>query len=458
MEAKEAADILKAKVIGGGSFETVSTDSRKVQENSLFFALKGENFDGHDFVADALAKGAKGAVVSNYNRKWELKKGQFILLVEDTLAALMDFAGNYRRKFKLPVIAVTGSVGKTTTKDLIYAVLAQKWSVLRSEQNFNNEIGLSMTLLNLKAEHQALVLEMGMRGEGQIRRLCEMALPAIGVLTSITSAHYELLGSMEAIAGAKAELLESLPADGLALINGENEWCLKAAQKSKAPVWFYGIEGNQTIRALSISSLKDKGLTFKVKLEKKESNFFLPLLGLHNVRNALAAIGLGYYFGLTADEIQAGLEKAQISAMRLAKVKGINDSLLLNDTYNAHPESVKSALDTLAELPAKRHGAVLGDMLELGSLTFMAHQEVGSYAARKGLDYLVAIGEMAPFIAEAARKLNKKMKVKEFKEKEEALLFLQNEIKKGDAVLFKASRRMHLEEIVEALREGENDF
>lgn len=455
MQAKEAAIILGAKIRGNGTFEAISTDSRKIKENSLFFALKGENFDGHDFVADALAKGANGAVVSWVNQEWRLKEGQFLLLVEDTLEALMNFAAAHRARFKLPVIAVTGSVGKTTTKDLIHAVLAQKWSVLRSEQNFNNEIGLSLTLLNLKKEHQAAVVEMGMRGEGQIRRLCEIAQPNIGVLTAITSAHYELLGSLEAIARAKAELLESLPTDGLALVNGENEWCLKVAQKSKAPVWFYGIEGNQTIRALAINSLKDKGISFKVKFGKNENTFFLPLLGLHNVRNALAAIGVGYYFGFSAAEIQAGLEKAKISEMRLAKVKGLNGSLLLNDTYNAHPESVKSALDTLAELPARRHGVVLGDMLELGSLALKAHREIGSYAAQKGFDYLVAVGEMAPFIAEAARKANKKMTIKEFREKEEALSFLQNEIKKGDAVLFKASRKMHLEDIVEALKEKE---
>jgi len=456
MEAQKVSEVLKAlSLVGRGEFQGIATDSRRIQPGDLFIALKGERFDGHSFLSEALQKGAAGLVAERWPDELELPEGRFALLVKDTGQALLDLAAEHRAQFDIPVIAVTGSLGKTTTKDLIAGVLATRFKVLKSQGNYNNEIGLPLTLLKLEPDHQAAVVEMGMRGKNQINRLAAAARPNIGVLTTITSTHYELLGSMANIAEAKAELLQSLPAGGLALINGENEWCRRVSIQSKAPVWFFGLEGSQHLKASRISPRPGQGTAFSVRWEGKTSRYFLPLLGLHNVRNALAAVGVGLYLGLTPAEIARGLEEVVLSGLRLEQVRGVNGAVLLNDTYNASPDSAMAALDVLMDLPGRRHGAVLGDMLELGDLSLKGHRQVGAYAAQKGLDFLITVGDLAASLAAAAEEAAKgRPAVSSFRDQQGAVDFLRRELKKGDTVLFKASRGVRLDQMVLELKEG----
>ncbi|NPV26573.1 MAG: UDP-N-acetylmuramoyl-tripeptide--D-alanyl-D-alanine ligase [Firmicutes bacterium] len=431
----------------------VGTDSRQIQPGELFIALRGERFNGHAFVASALAAGAAGAVVSEQVEVAAEDRGKPLVRVADTRQALQQLAQYYRQLFNIPVIGVTGSTGKTTTKDMIAAVLSERWLTLKTAGNFNNEIGLPLTLLKLTSRHQAAVIEMAMRGRGEIAALCQIAQPTLGVITNIGHTHLELLGSQANIARAKAELLEALPPDGVAILNGDDFQVREISRYAPGRVFFYGLEQPAEIMARNIQLLGKDGSRFTVQIAGMTADVHLPIPGVHNVLNALAAVGVGYNLGLTLEEIASGLRKVRLSAMRLQIESGREGLTVINDAYNANPQSMKAALHTLVELAdGRRTIAVLGSMFELGAYAGPGHREVGRLAAELGIDYLLTVGELAEQIAAAALEAGLPAeRVEAVAKNEDAIVQLQRVLDPQDVVLVKGSRGMKMEEIVRAL-------
>ena len=453
---EEVKEALGAKLLSGAAdvkFSGVSTDTRKLKEGDLFFALQGENFDGHDFVDRALEQGAGGVVVSKIVSSRPVSSKQCIFEVEDVLNALQGFASWHLKQMEVPVVAVTGSNGKTTTKDMIAAALSSSLKVHKTEGNLNNEIGLPLTLLGLKPTHEVVIVEMGMRGLGQIAQLCEIAPPDIGVVTSITGTHYELLGSMENIAKAKAELIEALKAEGYAILNGDNEWCRRIAVRTKAGVSFFGLNGGVEFKPTSVSFSARRGTYFTLKFGRERQKFFIPLLGEHNVRNALAAIAVSVKLGLTPKAIAEGLAEVTLSGMRQEQVVGRQQILILDDTYNANADSMIASLRVLKRLPGKRKVAVLGDMLELGEISSEKHRQVGQEASGLNIDILITVGDLAEDIHRGAVEAGfPKDRAYHTLSLEDTKVILDEKLKPRDAVLVKASRGMHLEKVVEYLQ------
>lgn len=446
-------------VLEQGSLQTkitgVSIDSRKVKAGDLFFAFSGEHVDGHDYIEDAFQKGAAAAVISH---PVDCQHDKPLIRVADPLQALQALARGYRALFAIPVVAVTGSTGKTTTKDLIAGVLGRQMAIIKTQGNYNNELGLPLTLLNLDDQHQAAVLEMAMRGRGQIAELCDISHPQVGVITNIGKTHLELLGSQEAIAEAKGELLTALPPDGCAVLNADDPWQVKLASRVKGEVIYYGTDSsNCQIRATDIRLRGLEGVDFKLHTPSGEADCFLPLPGVHNVANALAAAAVGYRFSLTAEEIVAGLACASLTAMRLEVKRGIKDIKIIDDSYNASPASTIAALELLSAVEGNRKIAVLGDMYELGDETISGHREVGEKAALLSIDCLCTVGELAKEIAVGAELAGlASERIHAFQEKAEAVSFLKSYLQKGDLVLIKGSRGMRMEEITASLARGVN--
>lgn len=453
---KTICETIRGKLLQGRAetlVEGIATDSRTLKPGELFFALKGERLDGHTFLKEAFSRGAVGAVVSRKEEVLPKDKEKVLILVPDTLGALHTFAGAYRQKFSLLVVAVTGSSGKTTTKDLIAAALKAYGLVLKTPGNFNNEIGLPLTLLACQGSHRVAVLEMGMRGEGEIRALCRLAQPRYGVITNIGTAHYARLGSQEAIARAKGELLTALPPTGAAFLNGDDPWCRKLALSCPAPVFFYGLCPPQEVLGFNLRPEGRKGTYFVVEARGERGDFFIPLLGTANVRNALAAIAVGLELGLSLAEMAADLREPELSGGRLEMVPGINRSLLIDATYNANPEAVCASLEVLALVREKRAIAVLGEMQELGAQSLAAAREVGKEVVARAVDFLVTVGQGAkPIAEEAAAAGMPEANIFKFTTNRETQDFLSSFLRPGDVVLIKGSRGLHLEEISNALR------
>jgi UDP-N-acetylmuramoyl-tripeptide--D-alanyl-D-alanine ligase len=460
----------------------IAIDSRGVNPGQLFFAFPGSRADGHWYVGDALSRGAAAAVIS---RQVPVESGQPLIMVADPLQALQDLAGYYRRLFPAPVVAVTGSTGKTTTKDLIAGVLATGMRVLKTEGNQNNEIGLPLTLMRLTHDYDAVVLEMAMRGRGEIAALCRISQPQVGVITNIGMTHIERLGSEQAIAEAKGELLEALPLNGCAVLNGEDPWQRQLASKCRSEVIFYGLDGG-AVSAAAVSAQNIvlhglQGTEFLLRTPLGETPCRLPLLGRHNISNALAAAGVGSRFGLQPEQIAHGLATVSLTGMRQEVKQGIGGSTIIDDTYNASPASVKAALRLLADVtdragteaspgtrvptgvgaaeskPAHRGRAiaVLGNMYELGPETVSGHRAVGEYAATLQIDYLFTVGDLAGEIARAARDAGLPgTRIGVFDDNRGAIAFMRDFVKSGDVVLVKGSRAARMEEIVAPLSEG----
>ncbi len=438
-----------------GNRETVVTgvaiDSRRVEDGQLFFALPGARTDGHRYLEDAWQRGAAAAVVSS---PVSAAAGRTLLLVPDTLQALQVLAGYYRSLFSIPVVAVTGSTGKTTTKDLTAGVLGVKWSVVKTEGNQNNEIGLPLTLLRLDHHSGAAVLEMAMRLPGEIALLSRICQPLIGVITNIGITHLERLGSQAAIAEAKGELVQALPPQGCAVLNGDDPWQLQLARKCNCEVLFYGTSSEHcAVRAGGIRLDGLNGSEFTLSTPLGESSCYLPLPGAHNVVNALAAAAVGYRLGMRPGEIARGLGTASLTGMRLEVKAGIGGSTLIDDTYNASPDSVMAALQLLVAVPANRTIAVLGGMYELGEAAAASHRTVGEQAAALGVHRLCAVGELAREIAVGARAAGMpEERVRFFPDNAATANFLASLIAPGDVVLLKASRGAHMDELVTLLR------
>ena len=444
------ANVHSGKLSGNDAIPKITTDTRKIETGDLFIALRGENFDGAEFAADALQKGASAVLVGvplskSVEKALKNAKGA-VLTVSDTLAAYQAIAHAWRMKFGVPVVAITGSNGKTTTKDLTAAVLSARGTVCRTAANYNNEVGLPLTLLGMTSGDVAAVVEIGMRGLGQIAALAPVAAPSIGIVTNVCEVHMELLGSIENIAKAKAELVEAIPAGGTVILNADD--ARVAAMRARAAegvrVLTYGISADVDVRAEALRCAAD-GSQFMVTWANERHDYSIPLAGRHNVSNALAALAAGFVLGLTPQEMQTGLSHLAASKMRY-EVHEVGAWRFINDAYNASPSSMRAAIETTASLYAGRKIAVLGDMLELGAAAEEAHRDIGKRVAELGFAALVAYGPQARWMHEEAEEAG--CTAHHVETHAEAADVLKNLLADGDTVLFKGSRGMKMEEII----------
>jgi UDP-N-acetylmuramoyl-tripeptide--D-alanyl-D-alanine ligase len=423
----------------------LNTDSRTLRPGEFFVALRGEKFDGHRFVEEAARRGAIGALVEE---KWNGRTTpEFSLLrVPDTLLAYQEIAAHYRRSLGLKVIAITGSNGKTSTKDFTASVLGRRLRVTKTEGNFNNHVGLPRTMLQASAEDQVGVWEIGMNHPGEIAPLARLARPDVAIITNIGIAHIEFMGSREAIAQEKGDLAASLGAEGALILHSADEFAQTIARRTKARVIFAGIDEGE-VQARDIAQTAG-GAEFELLEGAHRSHGVLPVPGLHMVQNALLAVAAGRLFGLSLEECAAGLVSAPLTKARL-QIKTIHGVQFIDDSYNANPDSTKAALRTLAELEtAGQRVAVLGQMLELGAESERGHQEVGEVAASLGIDRLIALGKNSAGIAsgaEAAGLTNSRVVAGP----EEAADLLCQATRPGDLVLIKGSRSARAERVLE---------
>jgi UDP-N-acetylmuramoyl-tripeptide--D-alanyl-D-alanine ligase len=447
---KQLCEITGAKQCSGDPqtlVSGVSIDSRRIRPGDVFVAFRGERVDGHAFVADALARGAAAAMVQEVPHP---SPEAPIVKVGDPLDALQSLAHAERRRFRGPVVGITGSNGKTTTKQMVAAVFETAGPCLFTEGNYNNELGLPLTILRRTPSHQTMVLEMGMRGRGQIAALCRIAEPTAGVITNIGHSHLELLGSQEAIAEAKAELLQALPADGVAVLWYEDPWLQRMASRCRGRVLWYGGPGAPHAFAEDIR-VTWEGTRFRARVLGDTVDVMLPVHGEHNVRNALAALLVGAVHGLRLADMAEGLRNVRPVEGRLIIRTGARHRRILDDCYNASPASVKESLHVLRQLASGRPtAAILGDMLELGTYERAGHEEVGRLVAEMGVQCLIAIGQRAEAIAEAARSAGCPH-VFHWARVDAALDRLDDILPDGALVLVKASRAMQFERIVTAL-------
>ncbi len=433
------------------TFDGVSIDSRKISEGELFFAIRGERFDGHDFLEKALNKGS-GAVVDR--KPGPLPGGKVIIYVNDTLRSLQDLAHFLRMKLDIPVVAVTGSNGKTTTKEMIYGILSGKFRTLKNEGNLNNHIGLPLSLTRLKPSDEVVVLEMGMNAAGEIRRLCEIAGPTHGVITNIGSAHVGRLGSYEAVRSAKLEVLERV---STAVVNNDDGFLMKgieALKNFRAEIITFGMNNASDVMAKNVK-VSQMASAFMLETREAESVWVsLNVPGLFNVYNALAASAVCVSLGVGMEEIKTALEKYRGIPMRFEILmrRGIT---VINDSYNANPSSMEKSVKELARLGSgRRTVAVLGDMRELDAFAEKEHRAAGDMVRETGVDVFVAVGEMMFIAAEESRSVKGGKTVPEvytFADANSAKENIMDILKQGDIVLVKGSRSMSMEKIIEGI-------
>jgi len=427
-----------------------SIDSRTIRPGELFFAVTGEKMDGHDFANQALEKGAVAAVVSR-EKLTKFASQQHLIPVQDTLKALQSLAKAVRRVWARPVVGVTGSAGKTTTKEAIAQVLATKFRVHKSEGNFNNHFGLPLMLLKLEPEHDVAVVELGMSHLGEITALAHIAQPNIGVVTNVAPVHLEFFNSIAEIARAKRELVESLPEDGTAVLNRDDEYVSQFGRDFKGKVITYGFAPASAVRAENWSSIGDPGSSFDVVVDGERQRITLPLMGRHNVYNGLAAIAVGLQHGVTLAESATALSKLSPADKR-GQVVRIGNITVINDCYNSNPKALAAMVDALAAMPARRRIVVAGEMLELGPLGAQMHAESGQHIAEKGIDFLIGVRGLAQPMVDAARKAG--IAAQFVATPEEAGEWLARETRDGDVVLLKASRGVKLERALEKLQQS----
>ncbi len=457
----ELAAAVKGRIVAGrpdALIATISTDSRRLPPGALFWALKGERFDGAAFVADALAAGASGAVVAADSLPdpalWR-GRDVAILAVEDPLRALQDAAAVHRSRFAIPVVAVTGSNGKTTTKEMVAAVLARRGGVLKTQGNFNNYIGVPLTLFGLSPAHHAAVVELGVNHHGEMTRLCEIARPTVGVITNIGHAHLEGFGGIEGVARAKGELFASLPNDGLALINADDPRAVALRKDLRCESLTFGLR-QADVQGRVVEELTRAGMRVEIRYEGSTVQCFIPVVGRHNASNAVAAAAAAISLGVDIETVRGGLESFRPALMRSELVTTPAGIDVFNDAYNANPSSMTRALETVARLRgAGRVWAVLGEMRELGETSEALHREVGRAAARAALDGLVAVGQAARWIADEAVKAGMPARAIAWVETaDQALPVIAAWTGPGDLVLVKGSRRVGLECVAQGLGVG----
>jgi UDP-N-acetylmuramoyl-tripeptide--D-alanyl-D-alanine ligase len=457
----DVRSIVGGTVLAGASIDLASvrvrrvhTDSRSVRKGDLFVVLPGERFDAHEFVPAALAAGAVGAVVQADYVPPPGAAGALVLGVADPLRAYQQLATAHRRRFRLPVLAVTGSNGKTTTKEMVASVLATRWRTLKTQGNLNNRIGVAQTLFRLTARHEAAVIEMGVDDVGQTTRLCEVARPTLGLITNIGPDHLEFFGTMDRSAESKAELLDELPRDGAAILNADDRYFGLFRKRARCRVVSFGLGAKADVRAERIEAHGRDGTQFRLVLPGRARRPLVRIRapGEHNVTNALAAAAVGVALGVPGSGIVAGLAKFRPAAMR-SQIEMRHGVRIIVDCYNANPASMRAAVRLLAESKAAgRRIAVLGDMLELGPTTGQLHEQVGEYVGGQGIDMLIASGALARHLARGARAAGMAA-VREAADAPAAAAELLALVRPGDVVLVKGSRGMRLERVVQALRD-----
>ena len=465
----ELREVISARVLAGDMAEWnkqpirhISLDTRTLRRGDLFLAMRGDRFDGHDFVAMALSRGAVGAIVldsydvTRLSLKRSVKRGvPFILGVRDPLWSYQQLAAYHRSKFRIPVVAVTGSNGKTTTKEMVASVMAQRWKTLKTEGNLNNRLGVPQTLFRLNRGHEGAVIEMGVDNLGQTSNLCEIARPTIGIITNIGPDHLEFFGNMDASAQAKAELLDFLPVDGTAILNADDSYFDYLAARAQCRVVSFGFSAKADVRATNIKSDGRNGTIVHLQLPRKirPTIVHLRVQGAHNVTNALAAGAIGAVLGLPGAVIAQGLLRFRPAAMR-SQVLVSHGVKLIIDCYNANPASMKAAVELLAQAGENRRTiAVLGDMLELGPNAAQMHEEIGGFVAHHGIDQLVACGILGRSLAQGARQAGLDCaRIAEVPDAQAAVTAVKAIVEPGDVVLIKASRGMRLELVADALQ------
>jgi len=462
---RELIEAVSGKIIQGDQnclIKRISIDSRTLIPGDLFFAIIGPNFDGHDFIIKAFRKGAVGAVVckgaSTLLQNEQREKNKIIIEVKDTLSALQDWSKHYKDKFKTFNICVTGSNGKTTTKEIIAHILSQEFPLLKTSGNYNNEIGIPLTLLQLDKSHKLLVAEMGMRGLGEIKILTNFIPPDLAVITNVGEAHIGLLGSKDNIFKAKTELLQSLDKEGITILNRDDPYFFKMSKIVKdKKLYTFGIENKSDIMACNVRMESDKGMRFTLKVQNGRSReIYFPLLGRHNIYNALAAAAAAFAMGIELDLIEKGLSSFKPLDLHMQFSNFYNGIKIINDSYNASPLSVKNALETLAEVAQKnRKIAILGDMLELGEKADFYHREIGKEVAKLSIDTLITVGQGGKIIAQSSKEegmAEERIFSFEKNEKKNLSKNLLSLAKPGDFILLKGSREMKMEEILEFLQ------
>lgn len=438
LKLSEIADACSGTFNKDCDINGVCIDTRKITDGCLFICIKGERFDAHQFAQEALDKGAAAVMIhsdADIN-------GNFVK-VADTSKALLDLGGYYRSKFNIALVGLTGSVGKTTTKEFTYLVVNAKYNAIKTLGNFNNEIGLPQMLFHIDSSTQAAVIEMGMNHFGEIHRLTTTAKPTIALITNVGTSHIENLGSREGILKAKLEILDGLDKGAPLILNGDNDM-LKAVKNDDYKIIFYGID-NGDFKAENISQANDE-TSFDITYYGKRQSVTIPTIGIHNVYNALAAFTVGYFLDIDSQLCADALAQYVPEGMRQKSVshKGVT---FIEDCYNASPDSMRAAINTLADTKSNKKIAVLSDMLELGEYSAQAHREVGRMAADAGIDYLLTVGEMSRNINCSAKE-NGLENAFHFESKEKLADKLLEILQKDDAVIFKASRGMKLEDVI----------
>jgi UDP-N-acetylmuramoyl-tripeptide--D-alanyl-D-alanine ligase len=423
-----------------------SIDSRTIRAGELFFAVQGDRFDGHDFVASAVQKGAVAAVVRQDQRHRYSSKTS-LLAVDDTLSALQTLATAVRKLWGQPLLGVTGSAGKTTTKEAIAHVLASRFHVLKSEGNFNNHFGLPLMLLKLEPEHDIAVIEMGMSHAGEIRALAKIAQPEIGVVTNVAPVHLEFFDSLAGIARAKYELIESLPSTGTAVLNADDEYVSQFGRGFKGKVILYGERAGSDVCVENRRSRGAQGSEFDVVVTGAREHVHLPLVGDHNVLNALAAIAVGLTQGLKLPETARALATL-VPADKRGQVLQLGNITVINDCYNSNPKALYAMIDVLAAMPARRRIVVAGEMLELGPAAEEMHRAAGRYLAARNIDELVGVRGLAEAMVTSAQQAGVRAQFRATPE--EAGEWLARETSAGDVVLLKASRGVKLEKALDS--------
>lgn len=455
MKIKDIIDITKGNLITGREdfeFENFSKDTRTIQKGDIYIGIKGEKFDGNEFWKQALDNGAEAVIIQDIEIT-EVEKEKYsnkiIIKVEDTLKALYEIAKYKRSLYDIPVIAVTGSVGKTSTKDVIASVVSSKYKTLKTEGNNNNNIGLPLTILKLK-DHEAMVVEMGMNHFGEISLLTDIARPTLAVITNIGTSHIGNLGSRENILKAKLEILEGMIVPKM-IINNDNDLLHKWYKENKKEIEIhtFGIQNESELTAKDIK-LKEESSEFLAKLPSGLVKINVPVGGEHFVYNALCAIEVGHILGIADDNIKEGIENFELTKKRMDIKKLANGAILINDAYNASYESMKASLNFLARHTGKRKIAVLGDMFELGEYTEELHRNVGKEVVKNGIDILICSGENSKYIIEEAKK-SKNLKIYFMNNNEQIVEKLTQELRNGDVVLVKASNGMKFFEICQKL-------
>jgi UDP-N-acetylmuramoyl-tripeptide--D-alanyl-D-alanine ligase len=448
----EIIQITRGELLQGNrslSITNVAIDSRKIKNNDLYVPIIGETNNGHEYISQACSNGGRVCLTEERNRSFPAE--MTVIYVVSTLAAMKALAGFNRHRYSIPVIAITGSSGKTTTKDLVASVLSQKYRTLKTDGNFNNEYGIPQTLCNLESDHQIAVIEMGMDHLGDISKSIQLVDPDISVITNVGLSHIERLKTQENIYLAKREILQTLTCEGIAYINGDDAFLKKiTAENNRYQVRTFGLRGEHTVKALNYTS-NQAGLEIQVEWGDRNEVFTFNYPGEHNVYNCLVAIGLGYFYEMAQPEIQKGLDAFVPSGNRM-DIFTIDEIKIINDSYNANPDAMRASLDVLAALGRdyKRKIAILGDMLEMGEYGLGAHLEVGNYARDKA-DVLIGVGNLGRSICQGYENAGQVYQVTDALA---AGACLKEIVQPEDIILIKASRGMGLERIIDFIKEG----